>query len=223
MGTVTNMVIVIISKDQPKYINDFENKLSDYKHLYVLDRPTVEYPKNIPCIINNNGTGFLAGRMRDLGAMNFIGEDILFLDGDKVPIGNLKSVENAPFECVLLGVKDDRRKYFDGTTHQITLPDIINQGNGCYTCGILYRASLIEKFRQYNEGRIFHPIFDETWGEEDTWNGDIMNYEHTKIGVVSDCYLSETIGGWTDPKLPQLVTNFVKRLKLRKKYHFIAL
>lgn len=214
------MKAVIITKDQPKYIPQFEQALDGMEHIYVIDRPSVEYPSDIPAIYNFCGEGFLAGRMRDLGATLFAGEDILFLDGDKVPQGNLKAVEESPFDCVLLGVKGDKRSYFNGTTHRVTLPDIHLQINGCYTCGILYRAELIKTFRRYNEGRIFHPIFDGTWGEEDTWNGDIMNHEKISIGVVSDCLLSGTIGGWENPKLPQLVSNFVKRLALREKFKF---
>lgn len=214
------MKVVVITKDQPLEIPKFEECLKDFDHVYVVDRPTVKYPSGIPAIYNYNGDGFLAGRMRDLGALSFAGEDILFLDGDKIPQGNLRSVESAPFDCVLLGVQHDKREYFDGTTHSITLPDIRLQANGCYTCGILYRAELIKTFRKYNEGRIFHPIFDGTWGEEDTWNGDIMNHEKVSIGVVHDVILTGTIGGWSNPKLPQLVSNFVKRLELRNKYNF---
>lgn len=215
------MKVVVITKDQPLEIPKFEECLKDFDHVYVVDRPTVKYPSGIPAIYNYNGDGFLAGRMRDLGALSFAGEDILFLDGDKIPQGNLRSVEDAPFDCVLLGVQHDKRvEYFDGTTHSITLPDIRLQANGCYTCGILYRAELIKTFRKYNEGRIFHPIFDGTWGEEDTWNGDIMNHEQVSVGVVHDVILTGTIGGWSNPKLPQLVSNFVKRLELRNKYNF---
>ncbi len=214
------MKVVVITKDQPEYIQRFEVVLDGYDHIYVIDRPSVEYPAGIPAIYNFSGDGFLAGRMRDIGALAFAGEDILFLDGDKVPQGNLRAVENAPFDCVLLGVQNDKRDYFNGTTHSITLPDIHYQGNGCYTCGILYRADLIKTFRKYNEGRIFHPIFDGTWGEEDTWNGDIMNHEKASVGVVSDCWLTGTIGGWTDPKLQQLATNFARRIKLRIKWGF---
>ena len=214
------MKVVVITRNQPLEIPKFEECLKGFDRLYVIDRPSVEYPAGIPAIYNFSGDGFLAGRMRDIGALAFAGEDILFLDGDKVPIGDLSAVENAPFDCVLLGVQNEKRKYFDGTTHQITLPDIHYQGNGCYTCGILYRSSVISTFRKYNEGRIFHPTFDGTWGEEDTWNGDIMNHEKISIGVVSDCLLSGTIGGWENPKLPQLVSNFVKRLALREKFKF---
>ena len=214
------MKVVVITRDQPLEIPKFEECLKDFDHVYVVDRPTIKYPSGIPAIYNYNGDGFLAGRMRDLGALSFAGEDILFLDGDKIPQGNLRSVESSPFDCVLLGVQHDKREYFDGTTHSITLPDIRLQANGCYTCGILYRAELIKTFRKYNEDRIFHPIFDGTWGEEDTWNGDIMNHEKVSIGVVHDVILTGTIGGWSNPKLPQLVSNFVKRIELRNKYNF---
>ena len=211
------MKAVVITRDQPEYVPLFEHFLRGLEHIYVVDRPTKDYPAGIPCIVNRTGHGFLAGRMRDLGALAFCGEDILFLDGDKVPLGNLRSVEESPYDCVLLGVHGDGRAYFDGTTHQVKLPPIQYQGNGCYTCGILYRARLIELFRRYNDGRIFHPCFDGIWGEEDTWNGDIMNYENVKVGVVADCYLTGSIGGLTDPKLPQLAENFLKRLSLRKR------
>ena len=118
------MKVVVITRDQPLEIPKFEECLKGFDHIYVIDRPSVEYPAGIPAIYNFSGDGFLAGRMRDLGALSFAGEDILFLDGDKVPQGDLSAVENAPFDCVLLGVQNDKREYFDGTTHSITLPDI---------------------------------------------------------------------------------------------------
>jgi len=235
------MKVVIISKDQPSEIHKFEERLKDFDHIYVIDRPTLEYPLDIPAIFNFNGEGFLAGRMRDLGAINFYDEDILFLDGDKVPIGNLHALEDMLFDCVLLGIKDDPRKdYFDGTTHQINLPeDPKIQINGCYSCGILYRKNLIKRFREINKGRIFHPCFDGTWGDEDSWNGDIMNIEGWKVGCTSEVILSGEIGGCkingncisednpldlsrkdTDlGKLIQLCDNFVKRCKLRKEIY----
>lgn len=63
---------VVITKDQPEYIPEFEEVIHDYNHVYVIDLPTVEYPINIPCIVNYYGEGFLAGRMRDMGASCFL-------------------------------------------------------------------------------------------------------------------------------------------------------
>lgn len=243
------MKVVVISHNQAKYIPDFERVLCNYEHVYVIDRPSEPYPSGIPAIYNLVGNGFLAGRMRDIGATCFPDSDILFLDGDKVPSGNLASLDNMPFECILLGVENDpRTHFFDGTTHAISLPeDPLEQINGCYSCGILYRKKLIKRFREINEGRIFHPCFDGTWGDEDSWNGDIINCEHIPIGCTSEVILGGSIGGCKvngnrvrDPKememlfknpeeffkmnqdyqkLQQLVLNFTRRCELRRKIY----
>jgi hypothetical protein len=235
------MNIVVISHNQPLEIPKFEEALRDFNHIYVIDRPTVEYPDDINAIYNYNGEGFLAGRMRDLGAINFPPEDILFLDGDKVPKGDLHALESMPFDCVLLGVENDPRDYFDGTTHRVNLPeDPMVQINGCYSCGILYRKELIRRFREINCGRIFHPLFDGTWGDEDSWNGDIMNIEGWNVGCTNEVVLSGEIGGckinrnYVTPeniddigskkmtdlgKLSQLMINFKKRCWLRKQVY----
>ena len=80
------MEVVVITRNQPLEIPKFEECLKGFDRLYVIDRPSVEYPAGIPSIYNYSGDGFLAGRMRDIGALAFAGEDILFLDGDKVRV-----------------------------------------------------------------------------------------------------------------------------------------
>lgn len=204
------MHVVVISKDQPSYIAAFEAVLSSFEHIYVIDRPTVQYPSNIPAIINTWGTGFLAGRMRDLGATYFGDtDDILFLDGDKVPSGNLESLQDMPYDCILLGTKNDTRKkfsdgslLFDGTTHKFSFhEDKLHLYNNCYSCGILYRKHLIKRFRELNAGRIFHPWFDGRYGNEDIWNGDIMNYEGYNVGCTSEVVLDGKIEGGSTKKL----------------------
>lgn len=213
--------VVVITKDQPEYIPEFEEVLHDYNHVYVIDRPTVEYPINIPCIVNYYGEGFLAGRMRDMGASCFYDSDILFLDGDKVPQGDLKSLDAIPYDCVLLGTKNDKRDFFDGTTHLIELDDPYMQYNGVYSCGILLRKNLISRLRELNNGRIFNPVFNGRWGEEDTWNGDIMFHEKFTVGCTSDVVLSgivEGINGDNEWKNTDLAINFLKRLQLREQF-----
>lgn len=213
--------VIVISKDQPEYIKDFERALERYNHLYVIDRPTKNYPSGIPSVVNHYGEGFLAGRMRDIGALFFNGDDILFLDGDKVPKGNLDSLDMIPYDCVLLGTENDKRKFFDGTTHEVKVPvDFDAQWNGVYSCGILIRKNLIKRLREVNDGRIFNAVFDGCWGEEDTWNGDIMFREGWKVGCTSDVILSGIVTGIADgneSKMDGLCTNFFKRLELRKK------
>lgn len=210
--------VVVITKDQPEYIPAFEEVLRDYNHVYVIDRPTVEYPINIPCIVNYYGEGFLAGRMRDIGASCFYDSDILFFDGDKVPQGDLKSLDALPYDCVLLGTKNDTRDFFDGTTHAVELLNPYMQYNGVYSCGILLRKNVISRLREVNGGRIFNPVFDGHWGEEDTWNGDIIFHDKFTVGCTSDVVLSGVVEGITknnEWKANELAINFLKRLQLR--------
>jgi len=228
------MKIVIISKDQPKFIDAIEEKVSNFDHIFVIDRPTVEYriPKN--SIMNFAGEGFLAGRMRDMGASLFGNDDILFLDGDKAPIGeDLSFLDTLPYDCIVLPCENDRYRdegYFKEEVGAIPNNNDYNTNfkNPFFTCGILYRKKLVEKLREINGGRIFNSVFDGNWGEEDRWNGDIINFlgfsagYTTKIklsGIVDGCDLENCIAAKnvTDRHV-QYAINSMKRMNLRKKY-----
>ena len=220
-----NFKTIVISHNQSKYIKYFEEKLNDIEHLYVIDRPTELYDKNINAIYNLNGSGFLAGYCRDLGASkyNYDG-DLLFLDGDKYPVkGDLKELENIPGDIVLLPVEKDPRKIFKelepNTTREYIIKDKINPYNNVFSCGILLRKRFIDYVRKINnDGRIFKQIFDGNFGEEDTFLGDVVSYNYEKekfsIYITNKIILNGNLNGSKD-RLDELLVNFEKRNRLK--------
>jgi hypothetical protein len=219
------MKAIIISHNQSKYIKYFEEKLKDIEHLYVIDRPTEIYAKNINAIYNFNGSGFLAGYCRDLGASKYnYDDDLLFLDGDKFPIkGNLEELNNIPGDVVLLSVENDIRKIFNelvpNTTKEYIIKDKINPYNNVFSCGILLRKRFINHVRKINnDGRIFKEIFDGNFGEEDTFLGDVVSYNYDKEKF--SIYITNKIilnGGFSCEKdrNEELIVNFAKRNRLK--------
>lgn len=224
---------VVISKDQPEYISQFESALANIDHVYVLDRCTKPYPDNIPILTNNEGTGFLAGKARNIGAEYFNGNDILFLDGDKPPVvGDLNILNNYPeYDCILLSCENDNRlkldkKIFkDNSTIEYHISDPINPYNYVFSCGILLRHKLISYLKTINDGYIFNPCFYGNFGEEDTWIGDCIsftyNINHFKIGTTREVILNGNLTGLEkntanyNSRYNQLQTNFIKRMQLR--------
>lgn len=213
---------VVISKDQSKYIPYFEKSLKNIEHIYVIDRPTEEYPKNIPTLYNYEGTGFLAGKMRDLGANYFnYDSDILFLDGDKYPIkGNLEKLDKIEGDIIMLPILNDKRIIFnnlqENNTKEYIIKDKTNPQNFVYSCGILLRKRFIDYVRKINnDGRIFKEIFDGNFGEEDRFLGDIVSCtENFKIVITNTIILNGEFNGLKDREDSFLI-NFNKRLKLK--------
>ncbi len=213
---------VIISKDQSKYISYFENELKNIEHVYVIDRPTEEYPKNIKAIYNYEGTGFLAGKMRDIGANYFnYDSDILFLDGDKFPIkGNIENLDKINGDIILLPILNDKRKIFldlpENTTKEYFIKDKTNPQNFVYSCGILLRKNFIDYVKNINnDGRIFKEIFDGNFGEEDRFLGDIVSCTGKfKIVITNTIILNGEFNGMKDRE-ESFLENFNKRLKLK--------
>lgn len=193
------MKIVVISHNQESYLPLMEDKLSSYDHIIVVDRPSVQFQLTPNMIVNTKGKGFLAGKMRDIGAAEFGNDDILFLDGDKIPLGDIPNIDSTKYDCVIFPCEEqeDIRKSVFKDEFGIIEPDtnpISNFANVFYTCGIFYSKRLIKRFRELNEGRIFHPAFDGHWGEEDRWNGDIINFEQFNAAYSQQMKLSGTLG-----------------------------
>lgn len=226
---------VVISKDQPEYISQFESALANIDHVYVLDRCTKPYPDNIPILTNNEGTGFLAGKARNIGAEYFNGNDILFLDGDKPPVvGDLNILNNYPeYDCILLSCENDLRLkksniFKDNETIEYHIDDPINPYNYVFSCGMLLRQRLINYLKSLNDGYIFNPVFYGNFGEEDTWIGDCISFNYNtynfKIATTREIILNGDLTGLEkntvnyEKRYFELQENFKKRLNLRFKY-----
>lgn len=217
------MHIVVISKGQEEFVEKMISALSPIDPLFVFDRcDTVE---GVRFKHNVEGEGFLAGRMRDLGAEG-IDDDILFLDGDKVPQGDIVAdIEKlkSKYDCICYGIDSKfENSEYRGFMKKDDVDDIVPfQKNkmpfayGCYSCGMWLSRDAVRKLRELNGGRIFHPIFDGNWGDEDNFLADELYYSGFKIGYSTHVRLSGKFSDWTK-RVDELSENFINRIKLRK-------
>ena len=219
------MNIVVINKNQEDKIDLIENKIHEFSHVFCFDRYKPE--TTVPAVYNTEGTGFLAGKCRDIGAAYFDYKgDFLFLDGDKVPEGDLNVIPEIGAGCVLLGVgKNDHRRFMrqENITKEYNWDegfDCKNPLNFVYSCGIYLSQKAVDLMREINGGRIFHPCFDGTWGDEDRWIGDVLGFYKIPIFYTTKVILSGHITSTRDDpmseKAQNLHINMMKRIHLRQ-------
>lgn len=219
------MNIVVINRNQESKIQEMEEKIHEFNHVFCFDRYKPEI--DVPAVYNTEGEGFLAGKCRDIGAAYFDYKgDFLFLDGDKVPVGDLNIIPKIGVDCVLLGVgKEDHRRFMQdpGITKEYNWDegfDYKNPLNFVYSCGIYLSQKAVDMMREINGGRIFHPVFDGIWGDEDRWIGDVLGYNKIPIFYTTKIILSGKITSTRDDpfseKAQNLHINLLKRIKLRQ-------
>src|SRR5574344_1129120 len=108
------MKVVIISKNQNQYIKDFLNIFNVSDCLFVFDRQeNVPKIKNLNFLINHQGTGFMAPLCRNIGTDYFPDEDILFIDGDRIPDKNpITFIEKlkSDYSAIIFPLENDKRK-----------------------------------------------------------------------------------------------------------------
>ena len=219
------MHAVVINRNQQKFVQPMLTVLDSCPVLFVFDR--CEPVMNCNYIYNHEGNGFLAGKMRDIGAAG-IDDDILFLDGDKVPQGDIVSdIESlkTKYDCICYGIAgENEHSIYRGFMKEDDVDGIVPwQKNGspfatgCYSCGMWICRDGIRKLRELNGGRIFHPDFDGTWGDEDNFVADELHYSGFRIGYSTHVRLSGEFGSCEDnAKMEGFAHNFIKRVMLRK-------
>lgn len=215
------MKIVVISRNQVEYVQPMKAALS-INPLFVFDR-TPNHPIDVDFIENTQGEGFLAGRMRDMGAELFPDEDILFLDGDKIPQGDIVAdIERLKdkYDCITYGIDpelEDRyvRSHMKEIDSDGILPSHLNNSLltcGCYSCGMWLSAEAIKKLKELNDGRIFHSMFDGNWGDEDNFLGDQLKYLGMRVGYSTHVRLSGEFSKFEGERVLIYAKSLEKRL-----------
>ena len=218
------MHIVVINRNQQEYVIPMQEALAPHDPLFVFDR--CEPVEGVRYKLNTAGDGFLAGRMRDLGAEG-IDDDILFLDGDKVPMGDIvadiERLKNK-YDCICYGVApeyehSELRQFMHAEDTDGIVPFQAKGmpfAYGCYTCGMWVSRDAVRKLRELNAGRIFHQNFDGVWGDEDNFLADELHYSGFRIGYSTHIRLLGVFSDCTK-KMNGFAQNFVARIHLRKK------
>lgn len=220
------MHAVVINKGQQGFVAPMRAALSPLEPVFVFDRCTPSKDA-VRYRTNSEGDGFLAGRMRDIGAEG-IDDDILFLDGDKVPMGDIVAdIESLKglYDCICYGI--------DGSLEHSGLRSFMREDGkhgivewqargfpyayGCYSCGLWVSREAVRRLRDLNGGRIFHPAFDGVWGDEDNFLADELGYSGFRIGFSTRVRLSGSFGSCDDKrKFDGFTENFIKRINLRR-------
>ena len=217
------MDVVVINHNQQEFVPQMQMSLRPIDPIFVFDRCTPV----VVCrhIVNCDGEGFLAGRMRDLGASVVGDDDILFLDGDKVPQGDIIADIDSlrcKYDCILYGVSSNEKSVLrsfmavDDKDGLLPYQDSSELTYGCYSCGMWLSKNAVAELRKLNGGRIFHPAFDGFWGDEDNFVGDELRYLGFRIGYSTHVRLSGSLGGMTSKNADDFARNFVVRVKLNQ-------
>lgn len=217
------MQIVVINRNQQKFVEPMCMALAPLHPIFVFDR--CEPVDSVTHKVNHDGDGFLAGRMRDIGAEG-IDDDILFLDGDKIPHGDIVAdIEQLKdkYDAICYGIAGEKenseyRSFMrnDGVDGIVTWQASgFPYASGCYSCGLWLSRDIIRKVRELNGGRIFHPDFDGIWGDEDNFLADEINAVGGRIGYSTHVRLSGSFSDWMK-RVDDLARNFIKRIELRK-------
>lgn len=220
------MHAVVINRGQQGFVAPMRAALSPLEPVFVFDR-CAPSKDAVRYRTNSEGDGFLAGRMRDIGAEG-VDDDILFLDGDKVPMGDIVAdIESLKglYDCICYGI--------DGSLEHSGLRSFMREDGkhgivewqargfsyayGCYSCGLWVSREAVHRLRDLNGGRIFHPAFDGVWGDEDNFLADELGYSGFRIGFSTRVRLAGSFGNCDDKrKFDGFTDNFIKRINLRR-------
>lgn len=179
------LAVLIIGQNQRASIGAMIEKLNQLNadRFWVLDRCADESEallsalgeKNI--IVNQTGSGFLAGKMRDLGLDAILQRQydaVLFLDGDRIPLAPIRTrdvmksirrsaVSLSPLQAdyraskPFAKIKDFKPKQF-------------------ISCGFIATTDVLQLIRDlpFMENRCFHKDFDGAYGYEDCYLGKLI-------------------------------------------------
>ena len=184
--TGTDIHIVIISHNQAKslppmgaYLRD---KFPGCPVTVVLDRcsdNSIEMARiaGFNPVMNFEGVGFLAGRMRDKGLAASGIHDTIFLDGDRIPpmkFGYKEACKAlAMYDLTLLPIKEGEFRTWFLNEHFVENKNYGEWCNDFFTCGLIARKSALESITKSQDGLMFVKDFDGQFGEEDRYLGDL--------------------------------------------------
>lgn len=169
------MIAVVISHNQKESIEPMRNAI-DVPTLFVLDRCTDGSQEKckrlgVDFITNEIGSGRQVSRARNLGANKFPNDDILFLDGDRIPLFPVSQLEQSTFGVTLVKSETDvRDRISQGSWVEEPLWGTFH--NGLFSSCVLIRRLYIDQVIA-DYGHLFDEEFTE-WGEEDRHLGDLL-------------------------------------------------
>ena len=217
--------VVIIAHNEGNYVQNMIDSIpSDWNIVYVADRCDdltngiikilAANDSRITVLINERGVGRLTSQMRNLGFWHTRPEsDVLFLDGDRVPLGSLAPLSKWDKDIALLMLEHDGRDAIDdyskvyGTVH-----------NAFYSCGVYFKASALRSILDFQEGKIFREDMQAMWGIEDTYLGDVCYHLNLTADLYRDCRLRGKFDKYALDSLDAIELRLKERNKLNVKW-----
>lgn len=192
--------ILVVTQNQadciPDMLKSLRGNLPGVPITYALDRctddsATILADEGVHFVENKEGTRHQTGRARNLGLEAVPdGRHVLFLDGDRVPVGlQLSHLEEgaSTFDISLLRIDGDFRNIFMKDTFTPNLrvgfdKTSISINNHLYTCGALVTSRFINEVKSIQNGLFFHPYFYGRYGSEDCYLGDLSEVLGYSVG-----------------------------------------
>ena len=95
--------------------------------------------------------------------------------------------------------------------------NVIQNASPALAAAIIGLIYAVRKLRELNGGRIFHPAFDGTWGDEDNFLADELGYSGFRIGYSTRVRLAGSFSSCDDKqKFDGFTANFINRIRLRR-------
>lgn len=196
--------LVCINHHQPDSVEPMAHRTLPFgnRRVLVLDRSPEVTPYGWPHAVRNfDGSGFLAGRMRDLG-LSYVREidpdfsGVLFVDGDRIPQDDLLPL--CVGDAVLFSVVDDMRGEVPGRLVDCT--EYCMGLESSFTSPALYLSrKCIDAVLE--DGRLFAACFDGLWGEEDRDLGDRVVRAGFRVHASNACVAGKLVDRYADGEI----------------------
>lgn len=209
--------VVCIAKDQIECSQPMLDSLGSFdRTVRVIDRTQEDSGAGWDCVVRNSiGTGFLAGRMRELGIQEALKSDphgIMLIDGDRIPNCDFRPVIDAnPDSVILFYAEFDNRNRVDSLT-DVTKACYQLEYSPFYSNCVYVPTAQIRLCLERN-GSCFDSRFDGYWGEEDRHFGDRLVWQGATVLMAPYSYRTS---GETRDRYADGVDNrnFAKRKEL---------
>jgi hypothetical protein len=208
--------IVIIGQNEGEHIQNMYNALKKYpyRRTWVLDRCTDDSVTQLislgerfiktPESLEGRQTSFA----RNLGlSICSTTSDVLFLDGDRYPVGgSLGNLEAWNKDIALFLLENDWRGNED--FNEFYYGHVLSH---FYSCGIFLKRDAINKVLEFQNGELFSTELQQWWGIEDTYLGDVCYHLELTCDICRDFILQ---GGFDKRTLESIN---VLKIRLKKR------
>jgi hypothetical protein len=202
------VAIQIIMQNQKEFIVDMRKAVREASNdiFWGLDRCTdgseelLRELGETNIIVNSEGEGFLAGKMRDMVLDEILKSDydvVIMFDGDRIPIGLTREAiisEMNNFDVSVMLTDDKEIPDIRFTDDSVKRGERARSIQNLATAGVMIKRKFIDRVRtiKFLKNRCFFAEFDGTWGCEDVVFGACLYTKGAIVGF-SNIIISGTL------------------------------